>query len=100
MCRPVLQTNGRLSYSLGVDIDYASTSTLPTVNSNSPTAGVWGAGTWGTSKWGGENLTLQRVWSGVSGIGYSVAVHMLVSTQTVDVRVNSFDLMYEPGWAI
>ena len=100
MCRPVLQTNGLLSYSLGVDIDYASTSTLPTVNSNSPTAGVWGAGTWGTSKWGGENLTLQRVWSGVSGIGYSVAVHMLVSTQTVDVRVNSFDLMYEPGWAI
>lgn len=100
MCRPVLQTNGRLTYSLGVNVDYANTSALPTVNSNSPTAGVWGAGTWGTSKWGGEDLTLQRVWSGVSGIGYSVAVHMLVSTQTISVKLNSFDLMYEKGWAI
>lgn len=100
MCRPVLQTNGALSYSLGVNVDYASTSPLPTVNSNPPAGGAWGSGIWGTSLWGSSTMTLQRVWAGVSGIGYSVAIHMLVSTQTISVQANSFDLMYEKGWSI
>ena len=100
MCRPVLQTNGRLTYSLGVNVDYADTSVLPTVNSNTPIGALWGSGIWGTSLWKSSTMTLQRNWAGVSGIGYSVAVHMLVSTQTISVRMNSFDLMFEPGWAI
>lgn len=100
MCRPILQTDGRLTFSLGVNVDYANVNYLPVVTSNVPSGSLWGSGVWGSATWGSGALTLQRTWAGVSGIGYAVAVHMVVSTQTMRVRVNSFDLMYERGWAI
>lgn len=100
MARPVMQVNGPLAYSLNVAVDYQNPGVLPTINSNLPVAGTWGSGTWGVSLWGTSQLTLQRQWSGVSGIGYAVAVQMKVSTHTVTATVNSFDLMYQPGWAL
>lgn len=100
LCRPVLQVDGRLVYSLGINVDYSNTGYLPTVSSNTPSGAVWGTSLWGGAAWGSGSLSLQRSWSGVSGIGYAAAVHMLVSTQTMTVKVNSFDLMYERGWAI
>lgn len=100
MCRPVLQTNGQLQYGLNVAVDYASPSPLAVVNSNIPDGSLWDSAYWDAGIWGSDTLALQRVWSGVSGIGYAVAVHWLVSTHTISVNVNSFDLMYERGWAI
>lgn len=100
MCRPVLQTNGQLQYGLNVAVDYANPSPLAVVNSNVPAGSVWDTAIWDAGIWSTEDLSLQRVWSGVSGIGYAVAVHMLISTHTISVNVNSFDLMYEQGWSI
>jgi hypothetical protein len=100
LCRPVLQTNGQLQYSLNVNVDYASPAPLATVNSNPATGSLWDSGLWDDALWGEDSLSLQRVWSGVSGLGYAVAVHMKVSTHTLSVNVNSFDLMYEQGWSI
>lgn len=100
MCRPVLQVTGPLTYALGVNVDYSAPATLPVVTSNNLSGSLWGTGLWGTAIWASSSYSLQRTWAGVSGIGYSVAVHMQVSTQTISVRVNSFDLMHQKGWAI
>lgn len=100
MARPVMQVNGPLAYALNVQVDYANPVMLPTVNSNLPPTGTWDTAVWGVDLWGTSAASLQRVWSGVSGIGYAVAVHMKVSTHTISASVNSFDVMYQAGWAL
>lgn len=100
MCRPVIQTNGPITYSLGVSVDYSTLQTLPTISSNDTSGGLWDAAIWDSSVWATTTMTVQKNWAGVSGIGYSVAVQIKVSTQTLSMRLNSFDLMYERGWAI
>jgi len=100
MCRPVIQTNGPITYSLGVSVDYSTLQTLPTISSNDTSGGLWDAGLWDSALWSTQSLTVQKNWAGVSGIGYSVAVQLKVSTHTLLMRINSFDLMHERGWAI
>lgn len=100
MIRPVVETNGSLSYSLGVNVDYDTSATLPIVSSNVSSASLWGSGSWGSAIWGGTASFIQRRWNGVHGIGYAVAVHLKVATHTISVAVNSFDLASEPGGPI
>lgn len=99
LCRPVMQTDGALTFALGVNVDYEEPAAITPVSSNDPGSGIWDTAIWDAATWGGA-MRPQRIWAGVAGIGYSVAEHLVVSTGTTRVRVNSFDLMYEKGWAI
>jgi len=100
MIRPVVEVNGNITYAMGVNVDYNLSTTLPTISSNVPTGGTWGTAIWGTSTWGVGGTNIQRRWVGVTGIGYAVAAHLKVATQTVSMSVNSFDLAMEPGGPI
>lgn len=97
MARPVLQTNGNLAYSMGVGIDFDVSGVLQTINSNYPAGGLWGTGLWGSTLWGLGNTSLFKRWVGVSGLGFAAAVRLKISTGSVSVNVNSFDLMFEQG---
>lgn len=100
MCRPVLQTQGEVLYSLGVSVDYSLDVSLSDISASVPTEAVWDTSLWDVGLWGGGTISVQKNWSGVSGIGYSVAVQIRAAAPITLMQINSFDLMYERGWAI
>jgi len=100
MTRPVVTVNGTLSYVLGVNVDFDTTSSLVAASSNIPVSGTWGFATWDSDRWGAAAGMVQRRWIGVHGTGYAVAVHLKVSTHTVSMYCNSFDVAFEPGGPI
>ena len=95
MAQPVFQTNGAVNVSFGVDVDFNNTyltSPIPSVASGS----VWGSFIWGLGTWG-SGLTLQRNWISVSGLGYAMAPHFIVSSNTITVNLMNINMTYERG---
>lgn len=97
LLRPVVETNGNLSYSVGVNVDFNTSGTLPTLSSNLPLSAVWDTSLWDFSAWGSGQRSILRRWIGASGIGFTFAVHFKVSTQTVFVALDAIDISFEPG---
>lgn len=95
MARPIFQTTGNVVTSFNVDVDFVNTE-IGAASLSTVTAGVWGADAWGFFAWGGA-FQLQRDWIGVSGLGYAVAPHMKVSTNTISMNLMATDILYEGG---
>lgn len=95
MARPIFQTNGNVTTSFGVSVDFVS-SPIGAASLSTVTAGVWGTSVWGFFLWGGD-YQLQRDWISVSGTGYAVAPHMKVSTTTISMNLMATDILYEGG---
>jgi len=95
--RVILGTNGNTAYSAKIELDFdlaPNDVTLPIVVQN-PTA-VYGTSLYGSSIYGG-NLTIQRRWQNLSGMGYWGSLHMQIETTYADVRLYSYDMMIESG---
>ncbi len=96
MVRPILLTNSPVTPALGLNVDFSTN--LPTGTPTfSPAVGArWGISKWGRGLWG-RNLTLQKDWQTVYGIGFSGAIYMQISTTTSSVNVLSFDYVLTDG---
>ena len=68
--------------------------------SPSNTTGSWGSGTWDTTPWGGGALVVNKIWQGVTGVGYSAGVALSVASQNIDVHWASSDFVMEAGGVI
>lgn len=79
---------------MNVDFDL-STSTSP-LSFTPITTGTWDTGLWDVAMWGGD-FTITQNWQGISGVGYYGAPQMQVSSQGIDVRWVSTDIVYEAG---
>lgn len=103
MARPVMQTTYPLSFSMNAEVDFQTSSSLPTVSSNIPdttvTGSLWGTAVWGTDAWGGTNPVgaIQQNWVSISGLGYAASIHLKVATKTISVNLMAFDVTYERG---
>ena len=95
MARPVFQSNGPVTISLGIDVDFNNAS-LTTPVSSYASGALWGSGVWGLSTWG-SGLTLQQNWISVGALGYAMAPHMIVSGSTLELRLMNLSLLYERG---
>jgi hypothetical protein len=99
MVRPIFQTdNGLPGVLVGVNTDFDAQNSLGAVSYNavSSTLGTWDNAVWDEQVWGG-NLTLTKLWQGVTGIGYSGGVVMKVASQGIDVHWVSTDYVMERG---
>jgi hypothetical protein len=99
LVRPIFQTdNGVPSVLCGINTDFAVQNDLGAVsfNPNSTTLGTWDNATWDTSVWGG-NLSLTKIWQGVTGLGFSGGIVMKVASQGIDVHWASSDYVMEKG---
>jgi hypothetical protein len=95
MAQPVFQTNGAVNVTFGIDVDFNNTSLtspIPSVASGS----VWGSFVWGLGTWG-SGLTLQRNWISVTGLGYAMAPHFVVTSNSITVNLMNITLTYEKG---
>ena len=99
MIRPIFQTdNGLPGILVGINTDFDAQNSLGSVSFNavSSTLGVWDSALWDEEVWGG-NLSLTRLWQGVTGIGYSGGIVMKVASQGIDVHWVSSDYVMERG---
>lgn len=97
LLRPVVETDGNLTYSVGINVDFDLSATLPTISSNLPNGAIWDTSLWDVGSWGSSTRTVLRRWIGASGIGFAFAIHFKVSTQTVYVALDATDISFEPG---
>jgi len=102
MVRPMLLTdNGVPNVLCNVSTDFQEQNSLSAVqfNPNSITIGVWDANLWDQANWGG-NLTLNKDWQGVSGIGYCAGLNLSIASQGIEVHWTSTDFVMETGGVI
>lgn len=98
LARPLMQTNGNLTFAIDMGVDFDTSKALQTISSNYPSGGLWGSGLWGVMLWGqGLTLKLFRRVISVTGLGVFGAVRIKISTHTTTVNINSVDVIYEPG---
>jgi hypothetical protein len=99
MIRPIFQTdNGLPGILVGINTDFDVQNNLGGVSFNaiSSTLGVWDTGVWDEDVWGG-NLSLTKLWQGVTGLGYSGGIVMKIASQGIDVHWVSSDYVMERG---
>ena len=99
MIRPIFQTdNGLPAILVGINTDFDVQDNLGSVSFNavSSTLGVWDVAIWDEDVWGG-NLSLTKLWQGVTGLGYSGGIVMKMASQGIDVYWVSSDYVMERG---
>jgi hypothetical protein len=99
MIRPIFQTdNGLPAILVGINTDFDAQNSLGSVSFNaiSSTLGVWDTALWDEDVWGG-NLSLTKLWQGVTGLGYSGGIVMKMASQGIDVYWVSSDYVMERG---
>jgi hypothetical protein len=102
MVRPILQVdNGTPTISCGINVDFDTTNVAGSVTFSPATlgVGVWDTSVWDDAIWSG-GLVVNKVWQGVSGIGYAAGMFMNIASQDINVRWASTDYVMERGGVI
>lgn len=121
MCQPLVTTDGNVTPSLAVDVDFRDSAQLSASNSFLSAAARWDEAIWDTALWP-EDARIVANWLGVSGLGYCASIKMRVSvsgsgnsqsfwdqaiwdasgwdasqSSPFTLQVNSFNLVMEDG---
>lgn len=97
MFRPMLQTNGNLSYLTDVDIDFNETDITGIATYVATTSGVWDTAKWDDGTWQG-GLSTVRQWSSPDAtVGYYIAGKVKIETKITEVHCISLDYVLEQG---
>ena len=97
MVRPIAAWDSNPAEILvGMDVDYTIKEPTGAVAFTVGAGSVWDTGAWDTAIWGGD-LTVNKNWYSVDGVGYSGTPHMKVRSSTSEVRVSAYQVVYEPG---
>jgi hypothetical protein len=99
LVRPIIQTdNGFPSILCGINVDFDYQNQLGQIafNPASTDLGSWDNAVWDVNTWGG-NLSINRIWQGVTGLGFSAGINMSVASQGIDVHWVSTDYVMERG---
>jgi hypothetical protein len=99
LVRPTFQTdNGAPSVLCGVNVDFDYQNQLGAVafNPASTSLGTWDNAYWDQQTWGGL-LSINRIWQGVTGLGFAGGINMSLASQGIDVHWVSTDFVMERG---
>ena len=97
MLRPVIGWDANpAEFLIGVDVDFIVQDPTGSVSFPAGGGSVWDTGTWDSAIWGGD-ISFNRDWYSVTGIGYAIAPHLKISSSQAGVRVSAFDFVYQKG---
>lgn len=97
MIQPIIGWDSNpAEFLIGTDVDYQVQTPTGSISFASATGGVWDSGLWDGALWGGE-VTLNKVWYTVTGVGYAIAPHLKVSSNAASVRWAATVILYESG---
>jgi len=101
MVRPILLTNnGAPTIACGINVDFDTQNATGSVTftpATSLTIGKWDVATWDNNVFGGGYFQVNKVWQGVTGLGYSAGVYISVASRNIDVHWTSTDYVMEAG---
>jgi hypothetical protein len=98
MARPIFTSDGDLTVSLGLSVDFNEV--IPAYSASSSTTGPeWDDSIWDAVLWGGGAEGLVS-WFSVANIGYAASLRVRLSTSTLSVTWNSTTYAMEPGGII
>lgn len=80
MLRPFIVSNGAITPTLSVNVDFSDNSVSAPVTSFSVTGGVWDIGVWDSATWSG-GIVSQTNWLSVNAVGTALSVRMTVNLQ-------------------
>lgn len=99
LVRPTFQTdNGVPSVLCGINVDFDYQNQLGAVafNPSTTSLGTWDNAIWDQSTWGGL-LSINRIWQGVTGLGFAAGINMSLASQGIDVHWVATDYVMERG---
>lgn len=99
LVRPTFQTdNGSPSVLCGINVDFDYQNQLGAVafNPASTSLGSWDNAYWDQQTWGGL-LSINRIWQGVTGLGFAGGINMSLASQGIDVHWVATDFVMEKG---
>lgn len=96
MIRPIIFTDGVIGPAIALETDFQSYNpdSVPTFSGSGGT--LWDTALWDTFLWAATPV-LQSNWIGVTGLGYSASIRMQVSTNALQCKVQSFDVIFQRG---
>ena len=95
MVRPIIVSDGQISPSYALCLDYADT--LPQAATLSTgTSSPWDTSPWDITSWGGSPV-VNKNWLTVGGVGYAASLRMQLNTLNVRASLQSIDYAYEAG---
>lgn len=106
LMRPIIETDSVVSPALDVSVDFQIKSPIGSLTPVIPEGPLWDIAIWDQAVWSEPN-TVTLEWATVFGLGYTFAATMNVTVAPflgrnttsggVNLRVVSFDLIYEAG---
>lgn len=97
MFRPVLATDGSLSFLTDIDVDFNDTEITGTATYSVPAQSTWDSSTWDGSAWGG-GFEVRKEWTSPDeNVGYCASGKIKISTGQVAVQWMASDYVYESG---
>ena len=95
MFRPVLATNGSLSFLTDIDVDFKDTEITGTATYNVPTGAIWGTSTWDNAFWA-SGMDIVKEWTSPDeNLGYCVSGKVKIVTNSLTIQWISNDMMFE-----
>jgi len=97
MFRPVLATNGSLSFLIDIDVDFEDSEIYGVASYSVATSGTWDVSEWDSAFWA-AGLQITKSWNSPAAYpGYATAGKIKIATQSLEVQWMSCDYMYESG---
>jgi hypothetical protein len=98
--RPMLQTNGSISFLTGIDIDYSDNEITGLASYTTSASGVWDTGLWDSAFWA-AGLEISKQWTSPAGnTGYCVSGGIKIETNSLIVKWTACDFVFETGGVI
>jgi len=95
--RPVLSTDGSLTFSADIDIDFQDSPLLSTAGSASVARAVWDQSLWDVGLWAGSQDIVKQWTSPAEWQGYAAAGKVQVSTNALTIQWMANDIVWESG---
>ena len=99
LVRPILQSDGGSpSILCGLSVDFQPIDNIGSItfNPSSQEVGIWDVAKWDDNSWGGGLIT-NRIWQGVTGIGFAGSINLTAVAQGIELHWASTDYVFEPG---
>ena len=95
--RPVLLTNGGLSFLTDIDVDFKDEDITGTASYSVTSSAIWDGSSWDNAYWA-SGLQITKNWQGLSEWpGYSAAGKIKIDTNALVVQWVSSDYVFETG---
>lgn len=97
MFRPLLASNGSISFLADIDVDFNDTEITGTATYTAISGGQWDVGNWDEAYWAGGVQVLKEWTSPDENIGYCASGKIKIVTNTLTVQWIANDYVFETG---